>query len=143
MQTIRADDFRGQRIRLSGWVKSDHAGGASLWMRIDGFRAGRQTGSAMLDFDNMSGRGMSGTKDWKFQVVVLEVPTEAATVNFGLILEGAGQAWVDDMKLEAVSRKVHRTGHFELRQDGPAPAPYELAAQAARPRQPENLDFEK
>ena len=40
MQTIRADEFRGHRVRLAGWVKSDHAGSANLWMRIDAVRIG-------------------------------------------------------------------------------------------------------
>ena len=148
MQTIRADEFRGHRVRLAAWVKSDHAGSANLWMRIDGFAAtggfapnsGYQ--NKTLDFDNMHDRQMTGTKNWKYQEVVLDVPLSAATVNFGLILEGGGQAWVDDMILEVVTKRVRHTGGF-VQRDGPPPVSHEIAALAKYPLQPQNLDFEQ
>ena len=40
VQTVRADDFRGRRVRLSGYLRSEGVlGGAALWMRVDGLRA--------------------------------------------------------------------------------------------------------
>ena len=137
MQTFRADEYRGSRIRLSAWVKSDRAGRANLWMRVDGFQR------VTLDFDNMQNRPMSGTKDWRRQEVVLDVPPTAASISYGLILSGAGQAWVDDITLNIVDRKVRHTGSFPKRDDGPPPSDAELSMMARMPLRPQNLDFEK
>ena len=47
MQSIKADDYRGKRVRLSGYVKGENiAKYAGLWLRVDG--AGYS-----LNFDNM------------------------------------------------------------------------------------------
>ena len=58
MQTFKADTFRGQRVRMSGYVQSkDVADWAGLWMRVDG------TQKEALAFDNMQGRPIKGTSD--------------------------------------------------------------------------------
>ena len=37
LQSIRADEYRGKRIRLTGYMRSDGvAGGAGLFARVDG-----------------------------------------------------------------------------------------------------------
>jgi hypothetical protein len=53
MQTISAEAYKNQRVRLSGWVKTEDAndGGGHLWLRIDG-----QGQNQMPGFDNMDGR---------------------------------------------------------------------------------------
>ena len=58
-QAFLADDYRGQRVRFSGWLKSDavEAHGA-IWLRIDA--QGR-----MLALDNMHTRPIKGTTDWR------------------------------------------------------------------------------
>jgi hypothetical protein len=99
-QVISPDAFRGQRVRLSGYVKTDkvEGDGAVLWMRVDGPQQGK-----ILSFDNMADRSIVGTTDWKKYEIVLDVPKEAATIVFGLLLPGKGTAWVDDLKLEKVA----------------------------------------
>jgi len=148
MQTIRADDYRGMRVRLTAWVRSENAGRANLWMRVDGFASrmgdasyGRPQ-SATLDFDNMENRKMRGTHDWTLQQIVLDVPKFASTVNYGLILSGAGAAWIDDIVLEVVDKKAKRTGLFPVRY-GPKPSPEELSRLNRYSTQPQNLGFEQ
>src|SRR5262249_32451585 len=68
IQSIRADDYRGMRVRLSGYVKTEKVDRASLWMRVDG-----ETGEPM-SFDNMDDRRIEGITDWKKYEIVLEVP---------------------------------------------------------------------
>ena len=37
VQAVRAEPYRGRRIRLSGFIRTEGAnGGAGLWMRVDG-----------------------------------------------------------------------------------------------------------
>jgi len=58
-QPIAADEYRGKRVRLSGWLKTVDASEAALWMRIDGEQR-------LLAFDYMNDRGVSGTTDGKY-----------------------------------------------------------------------------
>ena len=52
-----------------------------------------------------------------------------------------GQAWVDDVILEAVGRRVRRTSKY-AQLDGPSPAPHDLATLGKHPLEPEHPDFE-
>jgi len=102
MQTFSALEYRGQRLRLTAWVKAAKAGRANIWMRVDG-------GDGTLTFDNMEHRQTRGTFEWRQQQIVLDVPDDALTINYGLILDGRGQAWVDDFVFEIVEKRVRST----------------------------------
>jgi hypothetical protein len=106
MQTVRADPYRGKRIRLSSYLRSESVEGwAGLWMRVDGPR------SLPLAFDNMQNRPVSGTSHWKKCDVVLDVPESAKGIALGLFLTGAGQVWMDDLNMQMVDKKsVPTTG---------------------------------
>jgi len=72
VQAIRPDDYRGKRIRFSGYVKTANVGEkVELWARVDG------PGMRMLDFSNMDDRMIKGTTDWKKYDLVIDVPTDA------------------------------------------------------------------
>jgi hypothetical protein len=121
MQTFAADEYRGKRLRLSAAVKAaDVTSWAGLWMRIDGPDPSRP-----LAFDNMQNRPIKGTADWKSYEVVLDVGPQATTVNFGILLQGAGAVWLDGVKVDPVGPSVPVTGGISL------------------PKQPANLDFEQ
>ena len=98
-QSIAADEYRGKRVRLSGWLKTVDSGEAGLWMRVDGEQR-------MLAFDNMSDRVVSGTTDWKMYSVVLNVPDDAKNIFLGVLLTGKGQTWADDLTFEVVGRNI-------------------------------------
>jgi hypothetical protein len=100
MQEIDAADYRGRRVRLSGFSKAAGvAGWAGLWMRVDGPQG-------VLAFDNMQSRPIKGTGAWKRCEVVLDVPSGATAIWFGLLLSGPGQVWFDDLQVEAVDGTV-------------------------------------
>jgi hypothetical protein len=105
MQTFKADTFRGKRIRLSGFVKSEEVNDwAGLWMRIDG------PAKEILGFDNMQSRSIKKTTDWKKYEIVLDVPELSQEIAFGMLLSGGGQVWMDDLKFEVVDKSVATTG---------------------------------
>jgi hypothetical protein len=57
MQSFTAAEYRGKRLRLSGYVKATGISNwAGLWMRVDG-----PTGQP-LAFDNMQGRPIKGRR---------------------------------------------------------------------------------
>lgn len=101
-QAVAADDYRGKRVRLTGWLKTADAEGAGIWMRIDGEKH-------MFGFDNMSNRLVKGTTDWKQYSVVLDVPAEAVNIYFGTLVWENGQVWSDDFALEIVDKSVAST----------------------------------
>jgi hypothetical protein len=104
-QSIRADLYRGQRVRLSGFVRTGApmAGTAALWMRVDG-----PAGSESNDY--MRHRPVAQATDWARYDVVLDVPRDAVGISFGVLLDGQGQVWLDDVALEPVGRDVALTG---------------------------------
>jgi hypothetical protein len=132
MQVFRADDYRGKRVRMTGWVKAKEVEGwAGLWMRVDG------ADKSPLAFDNMQQRAIKGTADWKQYAIVLDVPDDGVVIAFGVLLAGKGQVWVDDFKFETVDNKVPVTDLKATPQD------HKIESLDKIPKQPANLDFEK
>lgn len=100
MQNISPENYIGQRVRLSGAIKTrDAEKGAHLWLRIDGAVKGN-----MLGFDNMADRPVKGTRDWTECSIVLDVPEGATNIAYGFFISNNGQAWVNDLKFEIVSK---------------------------------------
>ena len=94
MQSIKAEQYKGNKVRLSGLVKSeDVTGWAGLWMRVD-------KGTETLAFDNMQNRPINGTTGWQRYYVVLDVPKDATGIAFGILLSGPGQVWLNSAKFE-------------------------------------------
>jgi hypothetical protein len=79
-----------------------HTDGAGLWMRIDG-------GGGTMALDNMMNRALRGTMDWTKVSIVLDVPTDADGLSFGLLLSGPGESWIDDASVEIVGSDVSAT----------------------------------
>jgi hypothetical protein len=141
MQTFKADAYRGKRLRLSGYVKTDHVEQwTGLWMRGDGEQSS-------LAFDNMENRPIKGSTDWQKYEVVLDVPADSIDIAFGILLAGKGQAWVDDLQLDVVGNDVPSTN---MMKEGATPQPFDEAARKRMserrktlPAQPANLTFEQ
>jgi AraC family transcriptional regulator len=137
MQTIQSDEYQGRRVRLSGWVKATKGVSARLWMRVDG------DSGEILAFDNMDNRSKNGPFEWTRQEIVLDVIPPAALINYGLIVDGGGTGWVDDLVLEVVERKIKSTNMMQ----GPGPPAGSREAVRktyyASKSRPANLDFEQ
>jgi len=119
MQDIRTDKFIGKRIRLTGLVKTDAVGGwAALWMRVD-------RGTETVAFDNMQDRPLKGTVDWRKCEIVLDVPSGATGIFFGVLLGGSGTVWLNNLKFEIVGPET----------------PLSIKPPVLRPDSPVNLDF--
>ena len=115
MQTIPADGHREQRIRMSGSIKSaDVVNWAGMWMRIEGF------GGEPLEFDNMGDRPITGSTDWQRYEIVLDIPGEAVTISFGVLLFGGGEIQLANLRFDEVGDSVPITG-------GMAPLPSDSA----------------
>jgi len=104
MQSLRAEQYKGKRVRLSGLVKSEEVvGWAGLWMRVD-------QGKDVVAFDNMQDRAIKATTAWQPYEVVLDVPQDATGISFGILLAGAGEVWLSSTKFDVVGTDVPATG---------------------------------
>lgn len=118
MQMFDAGEYRGKRVRLSGYVKAENIENwAGVWMRVD--RDQKSTA-----FDNMQDRPIKGTQPWTRHEIVLDVDADATRIAFGILLSGKGSAWIDDVAFEIVSDQVAVTDNRK------------------RLTSPRNLDFE-
>ncbi len=123
VQKFKADKFRGKRVRFSGFVKTEGVKEwANLWMRIDGAK------NEGLGFDNMENRPIKDTRDWRKYSIVLDIPENSAFILIGIMLNGQGQVWADELLFETVKKTVSLTGEEEQ--------------VLAFPTEPINLDFE-
>jgi len=104
-QSIRADAYRGKRVRLSGYLKTIgvNEGTAVLFMRVDG-------DGVVQTSDYMQNRPLMLTNDWSKQEIVLDVPRDAIGMTYGFLLGGSGQVWLDDVAIEEVGNDVAITG---------------------------------
>ena len=102
IQNIDADDYLGERLRMTAYVKTDNiqGDGVGMWMRVDGKK------QPNLSFYNMCDRPITGTTDWKKYEIVLDVPKKSSSIFYGLLLHGTGQAWLQDVKFEIADRKT-------------------------------------
>jgi erythromycin esterase-like protein len=107
--TFPIKEAAGKRVRYSGYIKTEGIarGYAGLWWRVDG-------ASGMLAFDNMNGRGVTGTTDWKRYDIELPVAADAKNINFGAILTGDGSAWFDGLTVELDGKPYVDAGGIDL-----------------------------
>ncbi len=69
MQTIRADDYRGKRVRLRAAARAE-GGPAALWLRVD------RKGGVMGFFDNM-GERVIRSGEWQRYDIVGQIEAKA------------------------------------------------------------------
>lgn len=101
MQSISAAPYRGRRVRLSVWGRSENiTGWGGFWMRVDS-RGGKFTA-----FDNMQDRAIKGTTPWTQYQVVLDVGRDAELIVFGQLVAYEGTLFGDDYQLEVVGQDV-------------------------------------
>ncbi len=138
VQTIRADDYRGQRVRLTAWVRPRNVSSTAtsgIWMRVDG-------PGVILAIDEMRLRPVSGFGDWRQVSVVLDVAERAVGISFGALFQASNTLLVDDMELEVVSTTVASTNTLLSPTSSGLDSLSTIEAYARSPRAPVNLDFE-
>jgi len=96
-QSFAAQPYWGKRVRLSAWIRTRDVeplpeagaqGGAGLFIN---------TRNAVVHMN------VTGTTDWRYQELVMDVPRNSPWLPLGLWLVGRGQVWARDFKFEEVS----------------------------------------
>jgi hypothetical protein len=125
MQICSAKNYLGTRIKMTGYIKSENVSDwAGMWLRVDA-----RTEMKSLSFDNMQDRPVTGNSDWTKCEIILDVPEESGTLNFGALISGTGKIWFDNISFEILDNNTPKTSK-------------ELSAMPI-PEKPENLDFEE
>ena len=137
-QEVKADAYRGKRVRLQGWVRQANVVGSDigLWMRIDG-------PGVTQGFDNFSTRPLLGTADWHRVEIILDVPSNAIGIAFGALMSGKGVLLVDDLTLDVIPATGPTTNQLlEFTASGVDSATF-AGVYANQPSGPLNLGFEQ
>lgn len=120
MQQFQAEKYRGKRLKLTCYIKTEDVEKCGAWMRVD------DNNGDVLQFDNMDNRPITGTNEWNHYTIVLDVPEESMSIHFGVLLIGKGKVWMDGFQFVEVSEHVPTTN---------------LSFQESLPKEPQNLDF--
>lgn len=113
MQVFSAQNWIGKRMKMSCFMKTNNAIKCGAWVRID-----KESGD-LVQFDNMENRPILGTTDWNYYTIVLDVPEESTAINFGVLLVGSGEVWIDGIQFEEVDLSVPTTNLMGLDLDLP------------------------
>jgi len=151
LQSIKADKYRGQRIRLSGYLRAPKGATGSLWLRVDG-----NQGVLGLANGGTSAYAMAhvvrNNPNWERTDQVVDVPADQAVgIAFGVVVNGLGEVWADDLKLEVVGKDVALTGlsarELEQINQNVHPTREQIALRLhtyeKSPLEPHNLGFEE
>lgn len=110
-QVVPVGDMAGKTVRLSGWVRTeaepaDGKGGEAPKGRGPG--AGllliAVRGSSILESELMKKRQIRGTTPWTRYSIELAIPARATGVEIGVMHQGTGTVWIDDLELEVVKQ---------------------------------------
>ena len=109
-QVCGVEDYKGHRIRMTAWLKTDLAKDAVG--RLECMAIGKWGWYCKWNgtFDNMSDRQLTGSTDWSEYSLVIDVPEDSYSLYFGVIIFGVGKMWLDQVRLEIVDKEVPLTG---------------------------------
>jgi transcriptional regulator with XRE-family HTH domain len=118
-QSCSAEKYLGKRVKLTAYIKAENVENtAGMWWRVDG-----KEGKRGLSFDNMHDRPIKGTTEWIKYETTLDVPLESGNMSFGILMEGTGKLWIDNVSFKVISKMTPRN-------------------QDSLPLKPFNLDFD-
>ncbi len=93
-------ELGGKRLRLAGFVRSQEAGEAALWLQCWRKRPLRVTKIVSTSTDHP----VYGTRDWEGVEATVDVPEGCDFVTLRCVLKGVGTAWFDDVSVEIVEK---------------------------------------
>ena len=104
MQTCSAKEYLGKKVKMSGFIKTENISNwVGMWLRIDS-----KKNSDMKYFDNMRDRQIKGTINWTKYEIILDIPTNSNSMNFGVLINGTGKVWFDNLSFEVVGKSTEK-----------------------------------
>jgi len=106
-QEITARRYRGQRVRLWAFLRPERMNvQARLWLQAN------DAESEHLARDQVT---LSGSAPWKKFQIVIDVPSDAASIRFGMLMYGTGTLWAAPFHFEQVDSSVPLTAPTQPR----------------------------
>nr|SPS06537.1 exported protein of unknown function [Candidatus Nitrotoga fabula] len=91
--------WHNRTVRLSGSLRGEEISGpgGALTLRVeDGV-------GQILDWNFMANDRVKDTRDWKQYSIELKIPPSAYSLFVGIMLEGGGTLWADDLSIELIN----------------------------------------
>jgi len=129
--------YRGKRVRVSAELMASGiqgvadprypnvAGEAGLWISVGTPRTGAKS-------DRMENRTIKGSTGWETRDFVVDIPADAGNLLAGYWMQGKGQVWMRNLKVEEVPTTV--AVNFHLNGPRPDAIPDLSLAPVAEPR---------
>jgi hypothetical protein len=96
VQTVAGPPYRGKHIRLAGRLRTDAPDRrAGLWMRVD-------APEHHVAYRDTLSEPIAAGGEWVARAIELDVPDNAVRVAYGMLLDGPGEAWLDDVTVETL-----------------------------------------
>ncbi len=128
MQTCSAKEYLGKKVKMSGFIKTENISNwVGMWLRIDPIKS-----PSSEYFDNMRDRQIKGTSNWTKYEIILDIPTNSNSMNFGVLINGTGKVWFDNLSFEVVGKSTEKFND-----------PLNIGISNKLLRKPTNLDFEE
>ena len=101
MQSCSATNYLGKRVKMTAYIKTENVSDwTGMWLRVDSNQ------KKAINFDNMEKRALTNDNDWTKCEIVLDIPAESARLNYGVLLNGTGKVWFDNIQFEIVDPAV-------------------------------------
>lgn len=92
VEVVRADPYRGKRIRLRGMLRmASGTGRTILYLQVN------RSGS-----EHTSQTGQAAGASWRRDELLADVPKDAETLQFGLVVAGPAEGWIDAVEVQAL-----------------------------------------
>lgn len=104
---VDAAPYRGHRLRFTAWAATGRARQVNFWLAAGTL----PYGGRLLNGGNTNSVPFGGNSDWT--PVLLEtgpIHEEARHISYGFNLQGAGDVWVYDPKLEIIADEPGEAG---------------------------------
>jgi hypothetical protein len=126
-QAIKADRYRGRKVRWSAYLRTEHAG--SVWnddppgaTRIEAVKDTSPGAGLYVMIDSredtllyaMTKDRLVGTNNWTRLDMIFDVPLQSALVTIGVFLSGQGKLWATAFAFEEVSPSLPTTFDLNL-----------------------------
>ncbi len=98
-QWIKLDNAIGKTIRLSATIKSEALGPNGFDLNLVFRKANRKF------ISSVGSEAVTGTNDWQRIEVIGVVPANTAHLQVTAVLNDAGTAWLDDVRLSITDEK--------------------------------------
>lgn len=104
MQQCLPGKYKGKKLKVSARLKlKDVKDWAGIWFRTD-----INNPYTVLSFNNMQDKHLNGTVNWTEYSFEIDVPEETEMINYGALLVGTGQIWMDNFKLEIIGEMTDK-----------------------------------